>query len=82
MEAVSASLVEAREMRLFEALHQEAATRGYGSVDTSPHEFSPLKKWRNRGRCTACLVHEDHHPTWGWLPARPMYDKQEAIRIG
>ena len=40
-----------------------------------PHEFRPLKKWRNRGRCEACYVHENVHPVTGWTPSRHYGDK-------
>jgi hypothetical protein len=55
---------------------------GHGGVDTAPHEFAPLKRWFNRGRCRACLAHEDIHPALGWLPARPLYDTSEAYKYG
>jgi hypothetical protein len=64
---------------VIEALIQEATLAGYGEVHTSPHEFAPLKRWRNRGRCRHCLAHEDLHPARGWLPSRPMFDDREAI---
>lgn len=60
---------------------QEATLAGYGDVDVSPHEFEPLKGWRNRGRCSRCLAHEEIHPAIGWLPSRPLYDDREAIRV-
>lgn len=62
---------------LIEALRQEA---GYDGCDVSPHEFRPLKRWRNRGRCAVCMAHEELHPALGWLPSRPYRDKSEAIR--
>lgn len=61
------------------ALIQEAEFAGYDGVNTGPHEFVPLKRWRNRGRCRHCLAHEDLHPTRGWLPSRPLFDERAAI---
>lgn len=46
-----------------------------GEVQVAPHEFRPLKRWRNRGRCEACYVHERAHPVMGWTPARHYDDK-------
>ena len=40
-----------------------------------PHEFEPLRRFRNRGRCRACYVHEDSHPLTGWAEARPLGNK-------
>jgi hypothetical protein len=64
-----------------DALMQEAAFAGYGNNLVSPHEFDPLKRWWNRGRCSRCLAHEELHPALGWLPSRPLFDKREAIRV-
>lgn len=72
-------MTKARES-LFDALRQEAEFAGYGGCDVAPHDFKPLKRWRNRGRCSVCLVHEEHHPTRGWLPARPYRVSREALR--
>lgn len=66
--------------RTLEAIRQEAATRGAGHVDSAPHAFAPLKRWRNRGRCRHCLAHEELHPALGWLPSRSLSDDGEAIR--
>jgi hypothetical protein len=68
--------------KVIESLIQEAAFAGYGGVGVSPHEFAPLKRWRNRGRCRICLAHEEIHPALGWLPSRPLFDDREAIRVG
>lgn len=65
--------------QVIEALIQEVSTRGYGDVDTAPHEFVPLKRFRNQGRCKVCMAHQELHPAIGWLPARPLQDKSQAI---
>lgn len=76
------SLSPAEKQRLFDALIQEVAAAGIdSSVDTSPHAFKPLKRWRNRGRCVACLIHEDHHPCPGWMPARAYGETREAVHL-
>ncbi len=67
--------------RVLGAIEQEAATMGHGGMDVSPHEFKPLRRFRNRGRCATCLCHEEIHPALGWLPARPMFNTEEAIRV-
>lgn len=48
--------------------------------EVGPHDFKPLKRWRNRGRCSTCLVHEQHHPIARWAPARAYRDASEALR--
>jgi hypothetical protein len=40
-----------------------------------PHEFVPLRRWRNRGRCRACYLNAAYHPVRGWVAARPLGDK-------
>lgn len=44
-----------------------------------PHEYAPLKRWRNRGRCRSCMRPEGEHPAAGWNPARAYHDYSEAI---
>lgn len=41
-------------------------------VEVGPHTFRPLNRWRNRGRCEACHLHEDSHPVMLWTAARPL----------
>lgn len=41
----------------------------------SPHEFIPLKRLFNRGRCRACVYHEVSHPFAAWVEARAIGDK-------
>jgi hypothetical protein len=80
--ALRGEVVSAERESLFEALLQEIAVAGIErSVDVEPHGFTPLQKWGNRGRCAACLIHEDHHPAPGWLPARAYGETTEAIRL-
>lgn len=67
--------------RVIDAISQEMQTRGISGVDVAPHEFRPLKRWRNRGRCAGCKVHQANHPTIGWMPARPIGDLSEAYRL-
>lgn len=43
-----------------------------------PHEFRPLKRWRNRGRCEACYLVEQLHPVRGWTQLRPLKDDSFA----
>jgi hypothetical protein len=58
--------------------HKQAEINRDGRVDTEPHEFAPLRRWRNRGRCRVCKVHEANHPVWFWAPSRPLRDRSEA----
>jgi hypothetical protein len=55
-------------------------------VRVNPHDFEPLRRFRNRGRCRVCLVHERHHRkpmVWSWQsdwwPSRAIGDTSEAI---
>ncbi len=43
---------------------------------TGPHEFAPLKRWWNRGRCKHCFVPRIDHPVRGWVEARALGDKR------
>ncbi len=70
----------ARIERTIEAIRQEAIMAGSVQTDVSPHEFVPLRRFRNRGRCMACLAHESLHPALGWLPSRAIGDESEAVR--
>lgn len=38
----------------------------------SPHEFGPLRRFWNRGRCRACYWPESEHPRLLWSVARPL----------
>jgi hypothetical protein len=44
-------------------------------AEVGPHDFVPLRRWFNRGRCLHCFVHECFHPVRGWAVARPVGDK-------
>jgi hypothetical protein len=47
-----------------------------GETTVGPHEFVPLRRWFNRGRCQHCLIHESLHPSLhAWWPARALGDK-------
>lgn len=46
------------------------------NVQVSPHDYQPLRRWWNRGRCRACYVHQDAHPVPAYSPARPVGDKR------
>ena len=48
-------------------------------VQGGPHEFSPLKRFRNRGRCRHCFMPESFHPINGWTPARALGDKRMPL---
>ena len=40
------------------------------------HQFKPISRWRNKGRCKHCYVPEHLHPIDGWVEARPIGDKR------
>jgi hypothetical protein len=48
-------------------------------TQVGPHEFKPLRRFFNKGRCEACYLHEDYHPVNGWTQARPMFDFKVAV---
>jgi hypothetical protein len=43
-------------------------------VQTGPHEFRPMKRFFNRGRCMHCYIHEVFHPINGYVTSRPWRD--------
>jgi hypothetical protein len=48
--------------------HPSNSTGGTSEVRVDPHEFEPLRRFRNKGRCRRCLLHERYHgrrlPNW------------------
>lgn len=44
------------------------------ATDVGPHDFVPLRRRFNGGRCRACYIHERYHPIEGWTAARPLGD--------
>lgn len=44
-------------------------------TEVAPHEFRPMFRWLNRGRCSHCYIHEALHPINGWTASRPLGDK-------
>lgn len=71
---------EERQVVYEDALRDHFKRTDGGNTHVDPHEFKPLQRFRNGGRCAVCFAHEDFHPTLGWVPARPLGDKQEAFR--
>jgi hypothetical protein len=51
------------------------------SDKTSPHGFRRFRRFFNRSRCAACLLHEDEHPVRFWAPARAIGDKRLPLNI-
>jgi hypothetical protein len=53
------------------------------SVSVQPHNYEPLQRFFNRGRCRACLLHEREHIPGrfypDWPPARAWGEKTEAL---
>lgn len=50
------------------------------NTTVAPHKFRPLRPWdiRAGGRCRACFLPMNAHPTHYWAPARPYGDKSKA----
>jgi len=47
--------------------------------EVGPHAFIPLRRFVNRGRCRACYLHEQDHPTRRWHAARPLGDSRRLF---
>lgn len=43
-----------------------------------PHQFVPLRRFFNRGRCRVCYQPETLHPTTVWEASRPLGDNTPA----
>jgi hypothetical protein len=44
-------------------------------VSVGPHDFKPLRRFFNRGRCRACHADRGRHPVNAYSRARPLGDK-------
>jgi hypothetical protein len=53
----------------------------HGDMRVEPHEFKPLRRFRNNGRCSTCLLHEIDHgqPLPSWPLARPGSDGRPPL---
>lgn len=49
------------------------------NCEVGPHEFRPLRRLLNRGRCAACYCHEDLHPVAVYTAARPLLDRRLPV---
>ena len=49
------------------------------SCEVGPHEFRPLRRWFNRGRCAGCYCHENLHPVSVYTAARPYLDRRPPV---
>lgn len=48
-------------------------------AEVGPHDYTPLRRFLNGGRCSACYRHEAEHPIRRWVAARPYGDRADAL---